>query len=195
MILKSTELNTLKLNLYNFYLFYGVNEGLKEETIKNLFEINYLDKIYRYEEKEILDNIKSFFENVLTKSFFDNKKLVIINRATDKIRTIIEDLMEKNPEDLQIILNSKNLDNLDYDVDLNDGVITFKNINTTLGFVRYNETAEVEYIFVNPMFRRQGLAKKLLSIVEEKTKIKPTPQDPISPLGEKLFKINKQEIN
>jgi len=44
------------------------------------------------------------------------------------------------------------------------------------------------------MFRRQGLAKKLLSIVEEKTKIKPTPQDPISPLGEKLFKINKQGI-
>jgi len=50
--------------------------------------------------------------------------------------------------------------------------------------------AEVEYIFVNPMFRRQGLAKKLLYIVEEKTKIKPSPQDPISPLGEKLFKIS-----
>tara|TARA_B110001452_G_scaffold213419_1_gene184165 strand:+ start:55 stop:321 length:267 start_codon:yes stop_codon:yes gene_type:complete len=78
-----------------------------------------------------------------------------------------------------------------YNIDLSDGVITFKNINTTLGFVRYNEEAEVEYIFVNPMFRRQGLAKKLLSIVEKKTKIKPTPQDPISPLGEKLFKTNK----
>ena len=48
------------------------------------------------------------------------------------------------------------------------------------------------------MFRRQGLAKKLLSIVEEKTKIKPMPQDPISPLGEMLFKnINylKKVIN
>ena len=88
-----------------------------------------------------------------------------------------------------------NLDNINYDINLNDGVIIFKNINTTLGFVRYNETAEVEYIFVNPMFRRQGLAKKLLSIVEEKTKIKPTPQDPISPLGEKLFKVDKQKIN
>jgi GNAT superfamily N-acetyltransferase len=82
------------------------------------------------------------------------------------------------------------LNNIDYDIDLTDGVITFKNSNTTLGFVRYNERAEVEYIFVNPMFRRNGLAKKLLKIVEEKTKIKPTPQDPISPLGEKLFRIN-----
>ena len=79
------------------------------------------------------------------------------------------------------------LDNINYDIDLTDGVITFKNSNTTLGFVRYNERAEVEYIFVNPIFRRNGLAKKLLKIVEEKTKIRPTPQDPISPLGEKLF--------
>ena len=78
-------------------------------------------------------------------------------------------------------------DNTNYDIDQSDDVITFKNINTTLGFIRYNESAEVEYIFVNPLFRRQGLAKKLLSIVEKRTKIKPTPQDPISPLGKKLF--------
>jgi ribosomal protein S18 acetylase RimI-like enzyme len=85
------------------------------------------------------------------------------------------------------------LDKTNYDIDLIDGVITFKNINTTLGFVRYNKEAKVEYIFVNPMFRRKGLGKKLLSIVEKKTNLKPTPQDPISPLGEKLFKIkNKQ---
>ncbi len=80
--------------------------------------------------------------------------------------------------------------NISYDINQCDGVITFKNINTTLGFVRYNEAAEIEYIFVNPMFRREGLAKKLLNIVEEKTKIKPKPLDPISSLGEKLFNIN-----
>ena len=110
MILKSFELNKIKVNNYKFYLFYGNNEGLKEESIKNLFEKNYQDKIHRYEEKEILDNINIFFNSVLTKSFFDNEKLIIINRATDKIRTIIEDLMEKNPVDIQIILNSKNLE-------------------------------------------------------------------------------------
>ena len=110
MIYKSFELGKIKLNNHKFYLFYGENEGLKEETIKNLFEKNYQDKIYRYEEKEILDNTNIFFNSVLTKSFFDNEKLIIINRATDKIRIIIEDLMEKNPEDIQIILNSKNLE-------------------------------------------------------------------------------------
>ena len=110
MIIKSFELNKLELNNYKFYLFYGDNEGSKEETIKNLFEKNYLDKIYRYEEKEILDNIDNFFNSIFTKSFFDNEKLIIINRATDKIRETIEDLIEKNPEDIKIILNSKNLE-------------------------------------------------------------------------------------
>ena len=110
MILKSFELNKIKLDNYKFYLFYGGNEGLKEENIKNLFEKNYKDKIHRYEEKEILDDINIFFNSVLTKSFFDNEKLIIVNRATDKIKTIIEELMDKNLEDTQIILNSKNLE-------------------------------------------------------------------------------------
>ena len=110
MILKSFELSKIKINNYKFYLFYGRNEGLKEETIKILFERKYLDKIQRYEEKEILDNIDSFFNSVFTKSFFDNEKLIIINRTTDKIREIVEQLVEKNPEDIQIILNSKDLE-------------------------------------------------------------------------------------
>ena len=110
MILKSYELNKIKLNNYYFFLFYGDNEGFKEEIIKNLFEKNYLNKIYRYDEREILDNKDSFFNSVLTKSFFDNEKLIIINRTTDKIKEIMEDLIEKKPQDIQFILNSKNLD-------------------------------------------------------------------------------------
>jgi len=110
MIIKSFELNKIKLHDYKFYLFYGDNEGSKEETIKNLFQKNYTDKIYRYEEKEILDNTDNFINSILTKSFFDNEKLIIINRATDKIRETIEELIEKNPTDIQIILNSKNLE-------------------------------------------------------------------------------------
>tara|TARA_B100000787_G_scaffold42131_1_gene29956 strand:- start:248 stop:1243 length:996 start_codon:yes stop_codon:yes gene_type:complete len=110
MILKSFELQKLNLNNYNFYLFYGDNEGLKEEIIRNSFEKSYLDKIHRYEEKELLDNKNDFFDSILTGSFFDTEKLIIINRATDKIKEIIEELIEKNPQDVKFILNSKNLE-------------------------------------------------------------------------------------
>ena len=69
-----------------------------------------------------------------------------------------------------------------------EGVFTFKNKNTTLGFVRFNNKGEVEYIFVNPIFRKQGLAKQLLKLVKEKTGKKIILQEPISPLGSKLMK-------
>ena len=110
MILKSFELNKLKLENYNFYLFYGDNEGLKEDTIKKFFVKKYQNKIHKYEEKEILDNVDDFYNNIFTKSFFDNEKLIVINRVSDKIREIIEELIEKKIEDIQFILNSKNLE-------------------------------------------------------------------------------------
>ena len=69
-----------------------------------------------------------------------------------------------------------------------DGVFTLKNNNTTLGFVRFNNEGEVEYIFINPIFRKKNLAKKLLKLVKEKTQKKLIFQKPISPLGLKLLK-------
>jgi hypothetical protein len=81
-----------------------------------------------------------------------------------------------------------NFDLLKFEVNETDGVFTFKNDNTTLGFVRFNKIGEVEYIFVNPIFRNQGLAKKLLKLVKEKTGKKIILQEPISPLGSKLMK-------
>ena len=73
-----------------------------------------------------------------------------------------------------------------------EGVFTFKNENTTIGFVRFNDLGEVEYIFVNPIFRKQGLATKLLQLVKQKTRKQIILQEPISPLGSKLLKsLNK----
>ena len=79
-----------------------------------------------------------------------------------------------------------------YKLDEADGVFTYKNENTTLGFVRFNEKAEVEYIFVNPIFRKKGIATKLLLLVKEKIGKKIILQEPISPLGSKLLNsLNK----
>ena len=35
------------------------------------------------------------------------------------------------------------------------GVFTLKNLNTTLGFVRFNQNGEIEYIFVNPILEKK----------------------------------------
>ena len=84
------------------------------------------------------------------------------------------------------------MDLLQYTLEQSDGVFTFKNENTTIGFVRFNEKAEVEYIFVNPIFRKQGLATKLLQLVKQKTGKEIVLQEPISPLGSKLLNsLNK----
>ena len=76
---------------------------------------------------------------------------------------------------------------LDHKLIKSDGVFTFKNLNTTIGFVRFNYLSEIEYIFVNPIFRKKGLAKKLLKLVRKKTGKKIVFQKPISPLGSKLI--------
>ena len=87
-------------------------------------------------------------------------------------------------------MNSINFAN--YKLDESDGVFTYKNENTTLGFVRFNNKGEVEYIFVNPIFRKKGIAKKLLKLVKEKTGKKIILQEPISLLGSKLLNsLNK----
>lgn len=78
--------------------------------------------------------------------------------------------------------------NIHYDTTVIDGVITFTNPNTTLGFVRFKDTGAIEYIFVQPTYRKLGLAKKLLDKVREITGNDPVPEPPISPLGRMLFK-------
>ena len=81
---------------------------------------------------------------------------------------------------------------MEFELIENDGVLTLKNQNTTVGFVRFNELGEVEYIFVNPIFRKKGLAKKLLKLVRNKTGKKIVLQPPISPLGQNLLTSIKE---
>ena len=83
-------------------------------------------------------------------------------------------------------MNSLEVSN--FKIEETEGVFIFKNENTTIGFVRFNEIGEVEYIFVNPIFRKKGLATKLLELVKEKTGKEIILQEPISPLGSKLLK-------
>ena len=82
-----------------------------------------------------------------------------------------------------------NFDLLNYEEDETDCVFTFKNENTTLGFVRFNKINEVEYIFVNPIFRNQGLSKQLLKLVKEKI------EENFSTKAHKSFSFKINEVN
>ena len=90
MIIKSFELEKIDLKNKKFFLLYGENQGLKIEIIERKFKINYSENIYIYEENNVLSNEEDFYNNILSKSFFENEKLIIINRASDKLKDIIE---------------------------------------------------------------------------------------------------------
>ena len=108
MILKSFEIKKIDQCINNLLLFYGKNEGLKNETLDIL--IKNKNNISNYDEKEVLDNENDFIENILSKSLFENQKIIVIKRATDKILKIIEILYLKNLEDTTIVINSENLE-------------------------------------------------------------------------------------
>ena len=110
MIIKSYELNKIDTNKNRIFLLYGQNEGLKNEIIKKYFINMFKGDIYRYDEKEVIDNNSDFFNGILSRSFFEEKKLFIISRVTDKLNSIIEEVIEKEIEDITIILNASILD-------------------------------------------------------------------------------------
>jgi len=107
MIIKSFEINKINLDLNNIFLLYGKNNGFKNEFTKNI--IKKKNNVFNYEEKDILDNKDGFIEDLLTKSLFDDRKIIIIKRSTDKILSIIEDVLSKKIKDI-IILNADNLE-------------------------------------------------------------------------------------
>ena len=108
MIIKSFEIDKINLDRNKFILFYGKNEGLKNEAIKKLIKKD--RQVFSYDEKEILDNEESFIENILSKSLFEKEKIIIIKRATDKLLLIIEKLSTKNFDDVAIIINAESLE-------------------------------------------------------------------------------------
>ena len=110
MIIKFFETKKKDLSSYKFFLLYGKNKGLIEETIQKDLKKFLPKNTYKYDENEILNNLDNFRENIFNKSFFDNDKLVIIQRVSDKILKIIEELKEKEVEDVAIILISDQLE-------------------------------------------------------------------------------------
>ena len=108
MIVKTFEINKIIKNKNSFFLLHGKNEGLKQQIKNNILKNKNVTS--NYDEQEIINNSNNFFESIKTKSLFEEEKVIIINRVTDKIFKIISETVEKKIKDLIIILDSDNLE-------------------------------------------------------------------------------------
>jgi len=109
LIVKTFEINKKKIDKQNFFLVYGENEGLKKEIIQNLKK-NLNGNIDYYDEAQILVDKEPFYEKIFNQSLFDKEKIVIVNRCSEKIYEVIENILEKNISDTKIILNANILE-------------------------------------------------------------------------------------
>jgi len=107
-IYKNFETNKIDLTKDKIILFYGKNDGLKNETIENLVGNEYNKT--QYDEKDILENTNQFLDKILNRSLFDEAEVIIIKRASDKIFNLIKEIASKSIDDLIIIINADNLE-------------------------------------------------------------------------------------
>ncbi len=102
MIIKSFNLKDLNTKS-DLFLFYGENEGHKEEIIKSFFLKEFDGEVIKYDENQILDNKNDFFETCLNESLFSNKKFILISRVTTKMYEIVTELLSKEMYNKKII--------------------------------------------------------------------------------------------
>ena len=104
MIKKPYQVNKGDLNKVQFYLFYGVNEGAKYDKVNELLLNVNKENIFKYDENSILNDYNNLFDQILNKSLFEEKKVIIIQKSTDKILKVIDDIFDINLKDITIIL-------------------------------------------------------------------------------------------
>jgi len=116
MIIKSYEIQKkiLEINQYNLFLLYGENDGLKKEIkefIKQQISTKNNDaEFLTFYESDITENEENFYNSIYSGSLFSKKKIIYINGGTDKILSKIEDISEKYPKNVYIIILANILD-------------------------------------------------------------------------------------
>ena len=170
MIIKSFEINKINLAKNNFILLYGKNEGFKDEITNNLLK----DKIRseKYDEKEILDNSEIFMEKIISPSLFEDEKVVIIKRVTNKLLKIIEEIITRNIDNITIIFNSENLEKKSklralFEKDKNYACIPFyPDTNQTLSKLTYdilkNENISISSSSINSIVNKCNGDREIL---------------------------------
>ena len=166
MIIKTYQLEKIKKKQSNFYLLYGENEGYKNQVINDVLTINFKDNINRYEETEIINNFDNFVTQITNKSFFEEKKIIIISRVSEKIYKYFEDIIGRDIDNTLIIFNAGILDKkskLRANFEKNENLICipfYSDDNNTLGKLANNFFRE----------RKISISQETINLLVEKCK-------------------------
>ncbi len=164
MILKYFELNKINFNKSNFLLFHGKNEGYKREEIKKISEKLRI-KVTDYDEKQILENTDNFFEKSLNKSFFNEREMILIDRCSDKIIKVVENLVEKGVTDIIFIFNSEILDKKSRLRNIFE-----KSKNQLISIAFYPDTNEILLRLAHQLFKEKkiSLSNECINVIVDK---------------------------
>ena len=114
MLIKSYEILKKDLNFLNFFLIYGENTGLKQDIVKSVIELkekkNIKYKQFKFEEEEIIKNQNDFFNLIFSGSLFDKKKVIFVNRTTDRLFNLISEISKKDIKDILIFFEADQLE-------------------------------------------------------------------------------------
>ena len=165
MIIKNLELERLKSTKIKKILFYGENEGYKNQIINNFFVKKFSDNFEKYEENQILNNYEDFFSGLLNKSFFEKDKLLVINRASEKILKLVEEISSKRIDDVTLIINSGTLEKKSklrkfFEKEINTICVPFySDEHKTLNSLAYN--------FLND--KKISLSQEMINVIVERS--------------------------
>lgn len=106
MIKKFNDLKKTDIENKNFFLTYGKNNGIQDEILNNYFIKDYSKNLLKYEEVEFIDNYDDIVEGLLTKSLFEENKLIIISRVTDRILKYFEAILNKDISNIKFFLRT-----------------------------------------------------------------------------------------
>ena len=166
MIIKNFELkNNIKNNI-NYYLLYGSNTGLIEETIDKFLKPVFSKNIFVFEEADIIKDLNRFSEIVYNKSFFEEDKFIIINRATDKILSILEEITNDDLSDLKIVIKSNALEKKSKLRNF------FEKNKKTIAVAFYEDNNQSLNNLISNFFREKKIAisNQIINYIIEKTK-------------------------
>lgn len=190
MILKIFKLNEDHLKKYNFFLLHGNNYGHIEDTLTEFFKPKLSRNVNYYEENDILNDNSNLIEAIFNKSLFENEKIIIIKRTTDKLYNLINDISLKRVEGVWLILISNNLDS-------KSKLRNFFEKRENMISIAFYEDDNPTLNLIASKFMRENkinISQKNINIIVERSRN--SRQNLKNELQKiKLFMINKKNIN